>query len=939
MSKESNDSYFYTIALSIFGSFAALLLIFSMPGSAGAALNSSFGFGASGPQVTELQQTLTNLGYYSGPITSYFGPLTQAAVIKFQTANSIVPTSGYVGTLTRAKLNSGASVSGGVVLGASTPDTSPNPMTNIAPNPSGVPYNLPSTSNLSTATRVKNFAVSGIDISISFDPFNTEFLKLKDKSIANYVPILNAGLFLDARHKLNNLGDGLVKVATGDEGSGYFARALSQDKGYGRNEFVSIPWTLDWQDCTDQQQASDKLFMAILVARLVDKYDQINIVTHSHGTVIAYNALKRLEKYNPDIKINNFLSMGTIIGTLGIQSREDNECLSKEPFAKPTNVINFVNVYSSEDVLSRSVEIADVNTSLPFSLYSLSLDLVEHLKLEHSRYFQDQTLALPILQCTGAGKCSWQQNLSPDVVASPSSQTLGVSLSANPSSIPAGQSISLAPTPAPAPSVSAACSFTRDLYQGVIGSDVLCLQRYLNLSKFIIAASGPGSQGNETSYFGPLMAKAVSKWQVAHNISASGYVGAFMRAMLNIAVGTQESAVTTESTPTPSSPTPISSPPPTSAISPYNIPPPSGSSGGGGGSVGSNGGGGGGTISPPNTSVILNPLVFVSPSSGVAGTIFSEPGHGFTPNSTATLHFRKPDGTEYPTLNIQTDGSGNYENSWTSSQTSQTGTYTYWTIDATGLMSSTATFQITAAQQTSQTQMNTLVPTGSSGSGGGGGTSGLYTSGPQLVVPPPSPQTLSVSLSASPPSVTAGQSVSLTANVSGTAQGTINYTFYCNRSDSGTNITSGWNAKFDGVLDNSKTMVCNYPNPGTTYIAKVIAERGSAPPTEARSSITVATLSPVVNPMLLIWPASGPKGTKFTFVGTKFTPNGVIQEIITKPDGTRYTPNYLTANTDGNRDKFYDSSTASIFGTYNIYWIDQATGKQSNTVQEAISAY
>ena len=40
--------------------------------------------GDSGPEVTELQTRLSNQGYYDGPITGYYGPLTQEAVIRFQ---------------------------------------------------------------------------------------------------------------------------------------------------------------------------------------------------------------------------------------------------------------------------------------------------------------------------------------------------------------------------------------------------------------------------------------------------------------------------------------------------------------------------------------------------------------------------------------------------------------------------------------------------------------------------------------------------------------------------------------------------------------------------------------------------------------------------------------------------------------------------------------
>lgn len=62
------------------------------------------GVGTTGEDVSELQKLLTTLGYYQGPITGYYGPLTMAAVRAFQAANSI-PQTGYVGPLTLAALN------------------------------------------------------------------------------------------------------------------------------------------------------------------------------------------------------------------------------------------------------------------------------------------------------------------------------------------------------------------------------------------------------------------------------------------------------------------------------------------------------------------------------------------------------------------------------------------------------------------------------------------------------------------------------------------------------------------------------------------------------------------------------------------------------------------------------------------------------------------
>lgn len=82
------------------------------------------------------------------------------------------------------------------------------------------------------------------------------------------------------------------------------------------------------------------------------------------------------------------------------------------------------------------------------------------------------------------------------------------------------------------PSTYVACNFTRDLTLGVKGDDVMCLQKYLNdggNSK--VAASGPGSFGSETTYFGPLTASAVAKWQAANGVTPpAGYFGKISRA-------------------------------------------------------------------------------------------------------------------------------------------------------------------------------------------------------------------------------------------------------------------------------------------------------------------------------------------------------------------------------------------------------------------------
>lgn len=62
--------------------------------------------GMTHPDIKKLQERLRDEGYYTYPqITGYFGDVTKAAVIAYQKANKITPAEGYVGPITRSKLN------------------------------------------------------------------------------------------------------------------------------------------------------------------------------------------------------------------------------------------------------------------------------------------------------------------------------------------------------------------------------------------------------------------------------------------------------------------------------------------------------------------------------------------------------------------------------------------------------------------------------------------------------------------------------------------------------------------------------------------------------------------------------------------------------------------------------------------------------------------
>lgn len=96
---------------------------------------------------------------------------------------------------------------------------------------------------------------------------------------------------------------------------------------------------------------------------------------------------------------------------------------------------------------------------------------------------------------------------------------------------------------APAAGAAAKCAFTRSLTVGSRGDDVTCLQKYLNSAGYQIAASGAGSPGNETTYFGGLTRAAVAKWQAAMGVSpAVGYFGPLTQAKYNSVVAAAPAA-------------------------------------------------------------------------------------------------------------------------------------------------------------------------------------------------------------------------------------------------------------------------------------------------------------------------------------------------------------------------------------------------------------
>lgn len=94
-------------------------------------------------------------------------------------------------------------------------------------------------------------------------------------------------------------------------------------------------------------------------------------------------------------------------------------------------------------------------------------------------------------------------------------------------------------------------AFTMTHQMGDTGGEVMQIQKFLNSHGAQVAASGAGSMGNESSYFGALTRAAVAKWQAANGVSpAAGYWGPVTRAKVaSVCASTPGTTPGTPSTP------------------------------------------------------------------------------------------------------------------------------------------------------------------------------------------------------------------------------------------------------------------------------------------------------------------------------------------------------------------------------------------------------
>jgi peptidoglycan hydrolase-like protein with peptidoglycan-binding domain len=106
----------------------------------------------------------------------------------------------------------------------------------------------------------------------------------------------------------------------------------------------------------------------------------------------------------------------------------------------------------------------------------------------------------------------------------------------------------------------ASAPFSQNLQLRDTGDGVTRLQQFLNAEHFLIAQSGPGSPGNETTTFGLLTYQALIQFQSANGLPATGFFGSLTR---NFIATLAASSTGTSTAPSVATTTAVASPSPT----------------------------------------------------------------------------------------------------------------------------------------------------------------------------------------------------------------------------------------------------------------------------------------------------------------------------------------------------------------------------------------
>ena len=182
-------------------------------GSAACTFTRNLTVGVSGSDVTCLQNALKAQGHMSANATGFFGPLTKAAVAKWQAANGVSPAAGFFGSLSQAKFAS----MGGVATTPPAGGTTPPPATGTGLMVSGAvqPANTLAVFNAARVQFTKFTVTAGNDGDVVMNSVTVQRTGLAvDTNFAGIVLLDQGGMQIGISKTLNSNHQATIGEAT-----------------------------------------------------------------------------------------------------------------------------------------------------------------------------------------------------------------------------------------------------------------------------------------------------------------------------------------------------------------------------------------------------------------------------------------------------------------------------------------------------------------------------------------------------------------------------------------------------------------------------------------------------------------------------------------------------------------------------------------------------
>ncbi len=163
----------------------------------------------------------------------------------------------------------------------------------------------------------------------------------------------------------------------------YLEARLQELPEYTAAPFTIIPflWSRD--------PADSHIMVPAFAAQLATVYDTykttgrpIYILTHSWGSVLMHDAMHKLAKTRPDVKIDKFITTGSPLSPgnaftaqfMAIERRK--EGLMTE-VSKPAMARSWINIWAVRDAISNAIPAADKNTQVDVSLEKVEPELIK----------------------------------------------------------------------------------------------------------------------------------------------------------------------------------------------------------------------------------------------------------------------------------------------------------------------------------------------------------------------------------------------------------------------------------------------------------------------------------------------------------------------------------------------------------------------------------